>query len=117
MATHTIPSLLDTEYQIPKYRFSELPGLKNPSLKIPPAEIIVSPSLIDWHGVIQSCVVEGLKKESKIEYTNRAGKAFIDFPIGASTNYSSEFTGLIFSVFFARHIIEEPCTPEEVCEA
>ena len=66
---------------------------------------------------MQSCVVEGLKKESKIEYTNKAEKAFIDFPIGVSTNYSSEFTGLIFSVFFARHIIEEPCTPEEVCEA
>nr|POE45658.1 hypothetical protein CFP56_05549 [Quercus suber] len=64
---------------------------------------------------MQSCVVEGLKKESMIEYTNKAENAFIDFPIGVSTNYSSEFTGLIFPVFFARHIIEEPCTPEESC--
>ena len=64
-----------------------------------------------------SSVEEVLKKESKKEYTNRAERAFIDFPIGVSTNYSSEFTVLIFAVFFARHIIEEPCTPEEVCEA
>ena len=42
-----------------------------------------------------SIVVEVLKKESKKEYTNRAIKASIDFPIGASTNHSSELTGLI----------------------
>ena len=42
-----------------------------------------------------SSVVEVLKKKSKKEYTKRAIKASIDFPIGVSTNHSSEFTGLI----------------------
>ena len=32
-----------------------------------------------------SSVEEVLKKESKKEYTNRAERAFIDFPIGVST--------------------------------
>ena len=77
---------LDTTNHIPTYRLLDLPGLKNPNSKNLLAETKVSPSLINWLGVMVSSVLEVLKKESKREYTNRAEKAFIDFPIGVSTN-------------------------------
>ena len=55
--------------------------------------------------MIVSGVLEVIKKGSKKEYTKRAGKAFIDFPTGVSTNHASEFTRLIPSVLLARHNI------------
>ncbi|KAL4619234.1 hypothetical protein ACB092_06G065200 [Castanea dentata] len=64
LATHTTASV-DILYHIPKYRPFELPGPKNPNSKVPPAETEVSPSLIEWLGMIVSIVAESLKKNSK----------------------------------------------------
>ncbi|KAL4628687.1 hypothetical protein ACB092_05G258000 [Castanea dentata] len=46
-ATQTIVSGLIFLNQIPKYRFSELPGLKNPSTKLSPEETSSWPSTMD----------------------------------------------------------------------
>ncbi|KAI9385907.1 hypothetical protein POPTR_011G125451v4 [Populus trichocarpa] len=40
----------DFLYHIPKKRFVEFPGLKNPSSNFPPVERRVAPSLMDWLG-------------------------------------------------------------------
>ncbi|KAK2980729.1 hypothetical protein RJ640_011709 [Escallonia rubra] len=39
--------LVPLQQTIPRYLFLEIPGLKNPISKLPPEEIMVSPSLID----------------------------------------------------------------------
>ncbi|CBI20436.3 unnamed protein product, partial [Vitis vinifera] len=46
LPTHTTVGTLTFLYHIPRYRFLELPGWKKPSSKLPPAETMVSPSLI-----------------------------------------------------------------------
>ncbi|KAJ0546094.1 hypothetical protein HanIR_Chr08g0357111 [Helianthus annuus] len=46
LATHTTVPFDIFLYQIPTYRFLDLPGLKNPSSNILSSETIVSPSLI-----------------------------------------------------------------------
>uniref|UniRef100_A0A2P2IM30 G-type lectin S-receptor-like serine/threonine-protein kinase At4g27290 n=1 Tax=Rhizophora mucronata TaxID=61149 RepID=A0A2P2IM30_RHIMU len=47
LATQTTEAL-ENLYHMPTYLLVvELPGLKNPSSKVPPAETMVSPSLID----------------------------------------------------------------------
>uniref|UniRef100_A0A6N2N5B5 Uncharacterized protein n=1 Tax=Salix viminalis TaxID=40686 RepID=A0A6N2N5B5_SALVM len=47
LATQTTVMMDTLLYHIPKYRFLELPGLKNPILKLPSAETMLSPSLIE----------------------------------------------------------------------
>nr|GLL17748.1 unnamed protein product [Ipomoea trifida] len=46
LATQTTSLVGMLLYQMPMYRFLELPGLKNPSSKLPPAETMVLPSVM-----------------------------------------------------------------------
>ncbi|XVE80246.1 hypothetical protein DITRI_Ditri14bG0124300 [Diplodiscus trichospermus] len=62
---------------MPRYLFLELPGLKNPSSKLPPAETSVSLSFMDCPGVrVSIAKVLLIKKRSK-HRTSSAKKASI----------------------------------------
>ncbi|GKV49048.1 hypothetical protein SLEP1_g55820 [Rubroshorea leprosula] len=52
-------------YQIPKYRFPEVPGLKKPNSKLPSLEIKVFPSGRGSDGEMESIAVEAFKKIRK----------------------------------------------------
>ena len=69
LATHTTVLIVVeiSLYHIPKYCLFEFPGLKNPISKLPPADTIVSPSLIESVGVIVSCAVASPKFDNKRE--------------------------------------------------
>jgi hypothetical protein len=81
LATHTTV-LVVVEiflYHIPKYRLFEFPGLKNPSSKLPPADTIVSASLIESVGVIVSSAMDSPKIDNKREDRKSSLKPSIGF--------------------------------------
>jgi len=60
----TVPGVI-LLYHIPKYLLLELPGLKNPSPKLPSAETTDSPSFMDWPGARVSDMAEIFTSEIK----------------------------------------------------
>jgi hypothetical protein len=68
-------------YHMSKQRFFELPGLENPSLKLPAADTMASPWLIDWVVFMVSTAMVIVVIGNKAEEKRSMGMPFSDNPM------------------------------------
>ena len=68
-------------YHMSKQRFFELPGLENPSLKLPATDTMASPWLIDWVVFMVSTAMDIVIIGNKAEEKRSMGMPFSDNPM------------------------------------
>jgi len=68
-------------YHMSKQRFFELPGLENPSLKLPATDTMASPWLIDWVVFMVSTTMDIVIIGNKAEEKRSMGMPFSDNPM------------------------------------
>jgi len=68
-------------YHMSKQRFFELPGLENPRLKLPAADTMASPWLIDWVVFMVSTAMDIVIIGNKAEEKRSMGMPFSDNPM------------------------------------